>query len=192
MANPLSALSQWKILDNLRRSLVPVALMLLLLGSWLLFPEFGGIGTLVALAIIALPGLLAAVADGFRKPADLPWAMHLRGVAGSGGRQLGQIFLTLAFLPYDAFISLDAIGRTLLRQLVTHKRLLEWQTSQRLRTATRADLAGFYASMWIAPAVALLAGSLVVLLQPASGPWLCRSSASGWRLRGSPGGSASP
>jgi hypothetical protein len=38
--------------------------------------------------------------------------------AGSGrvgGRQLGQIFLTLAFLPYDAFISLDAIGRTLLR-----------------------------------------------------------------------------
>jgi len=170
MANPLSALSQWKILDNLRRSLVPVALMLLLLGSWLLFPEFGGIGTLVALAIIMLPGLLAAVANGFRKPADLPWAMHLRGVAGSCGRQLGQIFLTLAFLPYDTFISLDAIGRTLLRQLVTHRRLLEWQTSHDSEQATRADLAGFLASMWVAPAVALLAGSLVVLLQPGQWP----------------------
>jgi cellobiose phosphorylase len=170
MANPLSALSQWKILDNLRRSLVPVALMLLLLGSWLLFPEIGGLGSLVVLAIIMLPGLLAAVANGFLKPADLPWAMHLRGVAGSCGRQLGQILLTLAFLPYDTFISLDAVGRTLLRQLVTHRRLLEWQTSNDSERETRADLAGFLASMWIAPAVALLVGSLMVLLQPTKWP----------------------
>ena len=67
-----------------------------------------------------LPGGLSALANAFRKPADLPWALHLRGVAGSCGRQLGQIFLTLAFLPYDAFISLDAVGRTLLRLLVPH------------------------------------------------------------------------
>ncbi|MDO8597352.1 MAG: hypothetical protein Q7R45_12110, partial [Sulfuricaulis sp.] len=32
--NPLSALSQWKILDNLRRSLVPAALIVLLLLGW--------------------------------------------------------------------------------------------------------------------------------------------------------------
>jgi cyclic beta-1,2-glucan synthetase len=32
IANPLSVLSQWKIFDNLRRSLVPVALLLLMLG----------------------------------------------------------------------------------------------------------------------------------------------------------------
>jgi len=170
MANPLSALSQWKILDNLRRSLVPVALMLLLLGSWLLFPELGGFGSLLVLAIIMLPGLLAALANGLSRPADLPWSMHLRGVAGSCGRQLGQIFLTLAFLPYDAFVSLDAVGRTLLRQFVTHRRLLEWQTSNDSEQATRADLASFLASMWIAPAVALLAGALLFLLQPGQWP----------------------
>ena len=122
------------------------------------FPELGGLGSLLVLAIITLPGLLAALVNVFRKPADLPWAMHLRGVAGSGGRQLGQIFLTLAFLPYDAFISLDAIGRTLLRLLVTRKRLLEWQTSSDSERTTRADLAGFYATMWIAPVVALATG----------------------------------
>ena len=44
MANPLSVLSRWKIFDNLRRSLVPVALMLLMLGTWLLLPELGGLG----------------------------------------------------------------------------------------------------------------------------------------------------
>ena len=64
------------------------------------------------------PGMLVNM---FGKPADLPWAMHLRGVDGLCGRQLGQIFLALAFVPYDAFISLDAIGRTLLRLLVTRQ-----------------------------------------------------------------------
>ncbi len=167
IANPLSVLSQWKIFDNLRRSLVPVALMLLMLGAWLLSPELGGLGSLLVLSIITLPGLLAALVNVFRKPADLPWAMHLRGVAGSCGRQLGQIFLTLAFLPYDAFISLDAIGRTLLRLLVTHKRLLEWQTSSDSERTTRADLAGFYATMWIAPVVALATGLFLATMQPA-------------------------
>jgi cellobiose phosphorylase len=167
VANPLSVLSQWKIFDNLRRSLVPVALMLLMVGHWLLLPELGGLGTLLALAIITLPGLLSALVNLFGKPADLPWVMHLRGVAGSGGRQLGQIFLTLAFLPYDAFISLDAIGRTLLRLLVTHKRLLEWQTSGDSERTTRADFTGFYGTMWIAPVVALATGVFLAILQPA-------------------------
>jgi cyclic beta-1,2-glucan synthetase len=167
IANPLSVLSQWKILDNLRRSLVPVALMLLWLGNWLLLPELGGIGSLLVVSIITLPGLLSAFVSVFRKPADLPWGMNLRTVAGSYGRQLGQIFLTLAFLPYDAFISLDAIGRTLLRLLVTHKRLLEWQTSSDSERTTRADLTGFYVTMWIAPVVALAAGLFLAARQPA-------------------------
>ena len=187
MANPLSALSRWKIFDNLRRSLVPVALMLLILGNWLLVPELGSLGALLVLAIITLPGLLSTVVSVFRKPADLPWVRHLRGVTGSCGRQLGQLFLTLAFLPYDAFVSLDAVGRTLLRLLVTHKRLLEWQTSSDSEWATRgprrllchhvdrADrcsaewmLAGFAASKATAPGPAdprhLAGGSLDCLV----------------------------
>jgi len=167
IANPLSVLSQWKIFDNLRRSLVPVALVFLILGNWLLLPELGGFGLLLVVSIVTLPGLLAAVVNVFRKGADLPWGMHLRAVAGSCGRQFAQIFLTLAFLPYDAFISLDAIGRTLLRLLVTRKRLLEWQTSSDAERTTRSDLAGFYATMWIEPAVALAAGLFLAILQPA-------------------------
>jgi hypothetical protein len=40
-ANPLSALSLWKLFDNLRRSLVPAALTLLLLVAWARFPMPG-------------------------------------------------------------------------------------------------------------------------------------------------------
>jgi len=167
IANPLSGLSRWKIFDNLRRSLVPVGLMGLMLGGWLLLPERGGVGPLLVLAIVALPGLLAALVDVFRKPEDLPWAMHLEELAGSASRQLGQVFLTLAFLPYDALVSVDAIGRTLGRLLFTHKRLLEWQTSSDSERTTRADLAGFYATMWIAPLTGLATGISLAILQPA-------------------------
>ncbi|MGA3006477.1 MAG: glucoamylase family protein, partial [Opitutaceae bacterium] len=170
MANPLSLLSQWKIFDNLRRSLVPVALLLLLLGNWLILPELGGLGSLLVLSIVTLPGLLSALANVFCKPADLPWPMHLRAAAGPCGRQLGQILLALVFLPYDAFISLDAIGKTLLRLWVTHKRMLQWQTSGEAERAARAGLAGFHATMWIAPIVALASGVLLALFHPADSP----------------------
>ncbi len=170
IANPLSALSQWKIFDNLRRSLVPVALLVFLLGIWLLLPELGGVGLLLVLTLITLPGLLAALVNALRKPEDLPWAMHLAGVAATGGRQLGQIFLTLTFLPYDAFISLDAIGRTLLRVLVTRKKLLEWQTSGDSERTTPADLASFYSTMWIAPFIGVALGFLLATLHPAELP----------------------
>jgi cyclic beta-1,2-glucan synthetase len=85
IANPLSALSLWKIFDNLRRSLVPIGLMLFMLGSWLFLPEIGGYGALLVAAIITLPGLLAALVEALRKPHDLPWLMHLREVSGRAG-----------------------------------------------------------------------------------------------------------
>ncbi|MBL9208921.1 MAG: hypothetical protein JNL92_00550, partial [Opitutaceae bacterium] len=154
-ANPLSVLSQWKILDNLRRSLVPPALLLLLAGTWLLGPEIAGLGSLAVLALVIVPALLPALVGGVRKPADLPWAMHLRGAAGTCGRQAGQVALSLVFLPYEAFVSADAIVRTALRMLVTHRRLLEWRTSSEVERGARSGLGGFYRQMWSAPAVAV-------------------------------------
>ena len=188
ITNPLSALSLWKIFDNLRRSLVPVALVLFILGAWFLVPEIGGYGVLLVLAIITLPGLLAALVETLFKPHDLPWLIHLRGVSGSAGRHLGQVSLTFAFLPYDAFISLDAITRTLVRLIVTRKRLLEWRTSSDSENASRADLTGFHTTMWIAPALALAAGILLAIGQPAHLPyalpvlfiWLAAPSIAWW------------
>jgi hypothetical protein len=40
VANPISGLSRWKIFDNLRRSLVPIALAGLLILGWSALPEF--------------------------------------------------------------------------------------------------------------------------------------------------------
>jgi cyclic beta-1,2-glucan synthetase len=162
IANPLSGLSQWKIFDNLRRSLVPVALLLLLLGNWILLPQLGAIGILLVASILTLPTLLACGVDLFRKPPEVPVNLHMRGLFASCVRQLCQSLLTLVFLPYDAFICLDAIARTLFRLLITRKRLLEWQTSSEAERTARSGLGGFYTTMWIAPVVALACGGFLV------------------------------
>ena len=81
------------------------------------------------LAVVGTVPLLAALADLVRKPADLPLLTHLSVTANALGKQLAQFLFTLVFLPYEAYVSPDAIVRTLTRMLWTKKRLLEWKTS---------------------------------------------------------------
>ena len=74
-------------------------------------------------------------------------------------RYLAQAGLSLTFLPYEAFFSLDAVVRTGGRMLFTHRQLLEWRSSSSTRSSGTSDLAGFYQSMWIAPIVAIVLAS---------------------------------
>jgi hypothetical protein len=77
-----------------------------------------------------------------------------------------QAGLNLAFLPFEAFFSLDAVVRTGGRMLFTHKRLLEWNSSSSSRNSGKNDLAGFYQSMWVAPALAMAIASYLLFWRP--------------------------
>ena len=80
--NPLSALSQWKIFDNLRRSLVPAALTLLLLLGWTVLPH-AWLWTLVVVAILLLPSACAVILDLLRKPDEVLLRQHLAATASA-------------------------------------------------------------------------------------------------------------
>ena len=158
--NPLSALSQWKLLDNLRRSLVPAALTLLLLLGWTVLPH-AWLWTLVVVAILLLPLVSSVILDLLRKPDEVPLRQHFAATASVAGRHAAQAALELAFLPYEATVNLDAIARTAWRMLVTHRRRLEWNPSGAAETDRRrfddtggSELATSVKSMWIAPAIA--------------------------------------
>ena len=161
LANPLSPLSQWKIFDNLRRSLVPAALTLLLVFGWLEVPAFFG-WTLAGLAVLFLPALVTSSLSLVRKPREVLIDHHLASAARSAGRQLAQAAMTLACLPYEAFYSLDAILRTGGRLLFTRRRLLEWNPSSEIERKHKqdpdpgglAELVHGWGTMWIAPALA--------------------------------------
>ena len=162
--NPISALSRWKIADNLRRSLVPAALTaLLVLGLVLLSKPV--VWTLAVLGILLIPALLTAILSALSKPGDLRWPAHLVAAARAAGQRLTQALFALACLPYEAYFSLDAVVRTLWRLGISRRHLLEWTSSGDLEHK-RQGLAGFYRRMWIAPVLALIASAGLALNQP--------------------------
>ena len=158
--NPISVLGRWKILDNLRRSVVPCALTLLLLCGWLALPP-AWLWTEIVLGIVLIPALCMSLVAIYRKPGDLPLVPHLRHIAKSVCVSLTQAALTIVLLPYEAYFSLDAIVRTGVRMLVTRKRMLEWKTASDAEREGRGDLAESYRTMWFAP---VLAASTIVAL----------------------------
>jgi cellobiose phosphorylase len=163
--NPLSGLSRWKILDNLRRSLVPSALTLLLFLGWTaLSPAW--LWTLAVLGIFLIPPGVASLLDLFRKPGDVLPIQHLAATVRSAGRSMAQAAFTLACLPYEAFFSLDAIVRTAWRMWVSHKRLLEWNPSGDSDRHRGADLAASCRTMWIAPFMAAVTMVYLAISRP--------------------------
>ncbi len=167
--NVLSALSRWKIFDNLRRSLVAPALFGLLLLGWLLLarPAFW---SLVVLAVLLLPPLLDTTLAFARRTPGVPFTRHLALSGRDAARRGLQFIVGVAMLPREAAISLEAIVRTGWRVHVSRRHLLQWVASRRARDSTRPE-----PTRWLGPLVALLVGAWL-MATPATlaiaAPWL--------------------
>lgn len=131
--NPISFISRWKIVDNLRRSLVEPATFALLIAGWFFLPGGPKFWTLVTLALLFLPIyfrlVFALLRAAFKREATTARNAFTDFIASHAG-----ILLNIAFLAHQALVALDAIIRTIARSTVTHTRLLEWET------ATEAEL----------------------------------------------------
>ena len=180
LRNPLSALSRWKLFDNLRRSAVPAILVALLITGWMLLSNPTP-WTAVLVAIVLFTAVSASLLDLLRKPEDVLLRQHLRSAVRTAGRHLAHAFLTLTFLPYEAYFSLDAILRTNWRLLVSHRLLLEWKASGQTRpvaapgaddflgvaSGTPSDTFGSQLrNMWFSPVLALVVAGAVGILHP--------------------------
>ncbi|CAN5167090.1 hypothetical protein BH11PSE11_BH11PSE11_18230 [soil metagenome] len=154
MKNPLTALSRWKLFDNLRRSLVSTALVVLLVLSWTLLPNLA-FWTGSVLGILFLPSVLAVLQNLFDKSHDMLWRQHLVAALRSGRQHFYGVMVNLAFLPYEASYSLDAIARTLWRMLVSRKNMLEWNPSSVASRSSGSDLSSSLRAMWISPLIAV-------------------------------------
>lgn len=163
--NPLSAFSRWKILDNLRRSLVPAALLALLVLGWIAISQVLA-WTFAVLAVVLVPPLLASLPEMFRKPRDVLLDQHLRGVLHSSGQHFARVLLALAWLPHEALYSLDAITRTLWRMAISRRRLLQWNSSKEVERTSSNDLIGRFRSMWIGPLLAISIMLWLLLSRP--------------------------
>ena len=163
--NPISGLSRWKIFDNIRRSLVPVALTSLLLLGWIVLPS-SLFWTIAVSGIIVVPIFITSIWDIIRKPKDVILIHHIKNSV----RSIADIFIktlfTLICLPYEAFSNLMAIARTLWRMLITRKKLLEWNPSANEEIANPTSLHTSYSSMWIEPFLASVVFTYLAIYYP--------------------------
>ncbi|GAB6168348.1 glucoamylase family protein [Clostridium carnis] len=144
-SSKLSLLSKWKIFDNLRRSLVAPSLLIGLILTLTLFNGAGQIAVLLFLAII-IP-LVFTVTDFVVTPKN-----KLMGTFKS----LKQIILILSFIPYQAYLMIDAIIRTIYRTLISKKNLLQWKTASDVESSVVNTLSWYYKTMWISPAIGVV------------------------------------
>ncbi len=127
--NPLGLVSRWKILDNLRRSVIEIAIFVLLLAGWFFLPGSPRQWTQTVLVLLLLPTYVELLLAILRLPCTEE-PLHLIGQAVEDFIA-GQVnvLLLLIFLAYQALVTLDAVVRTLVRLTVTHRKLLEWETA---------------------------------------------------------------
>ncbi len=157
--NPISTISRWKILDNLRRSLVEPATMVLLVAGWLGLPGGPIYWTLVTLFLLFVPVFIQLL-FGIGRSLFSEQEGGATDVLAGFQQALFTTLLTLAFLPHQTMMAIDAIVRAMVRRFVTGQRLLEWETaaeaesSQRRTTAVDRYLA-------LTPVVSLLLAIVV-------------------------------
>jgi len=133
--NPISIISQWKILDNLRRSLVEPATFLLLVLGWLVLPGTPLFWTLATITILLVPAWLRCLFDLVRAVVQDKMAIARDAMSVLFATHV-SVFLTLTFLANQMLLSLDAVARALVRRMVTRERLLEWETAAEVEMGT--------------------------------------------------------
>ena len=178
--NTLPIIGRWKILDNLRRSLVAPTLLMLLVAGWTVLPgpRWFWTATVMGVAASQLLPVLARLLVGPGRAQSIP--VFLRNLRRDAATALAQMLLSLTFLAFHAFDTAHAIGVTIVRLVVTKRRLLEWETA----AATAARAAGvvgqrlrrFVAEMAASPIIAIAVALLIVAREraalPAAAPFL--------------------
>ncbi len=153
--NPLSILSQWKILDNLRRSLIAPILFALLLGSWFFLPTIHQEVGLLLLITMATGSIFSLFLTCIKKSKDLSFSIHGKECGNESLKQSAQFFLQIIFLPNMAILHLDAILRASYRLLVSKRRLLEWQTAGEVERSNENGLMESFRSLSFSPILVL-------------------------------------
>ena len=143
--NPLNKLSKFKILDNIRRSLVPIfSLLLVLIGLFLhannifffglicvLFPSILNLGDYIIFKKnepnVARKNMIRTISN---------WLVNtIRGI------------LEFLFLPSKAYKLLDAIIRSIYRMKVSKENLLEWTTAEEAEENAKCSIYYYYKNM---------------------------------------------
>ncbi len=161
--NQVNTIGRWKIFDNLRRSVLSLALMVMLIVG------FSGLTNihpawflLVALVAVASPIVFFIVGQLTKLPRfgkRYRYYMTLmRGMRVMVYRSLVQF----ALLPKEAWMYTDAAVRACWRMWVSHHDLLAWITSDEAAKSTKGTLDDYFKKFWFNYVASAILVALVV------------------------------
>ena len=151
-SSPLNLLSKYKIFDNLRRSLFEISTIIAfiylniigILYKKTIYPNI-----LLLSIIVIFPFILEMINKiMFKKEGEQKQKTFTPKITGIQGA-LYRLVITLACLPYKAYISLKSIVKTIYRMLISKVHLLEWTTSEEAEKQAKTSLASYYNQMSI-------------------------------------------
>ena len=161
---------RWKMLDNLRRTLIAPSAWLALVMGWLLPLPAALIWTSFVVVTFTIPTLMPFLIGFLPRRLGISKRSHLSAVGTDLALALSRVGFVITFLAHQAWIMVDAIARTLFRLLVTRRPMLEWVTEAQATLSPRLDLREIYVRMAGGVALAALAAACVVWA--ASDAWL--------------------
>ena len=164
--NRLPMISRWKILDNLRRSLVAPTVFLWLLAVWTIIPGSPLLWTLFVIFELAFAVFAHLQTNLLTHPKGVAWKNHFKSVFGDFRNNAVQVALSIVCLTHQAYLKIDAVTRTIYRKIISRKNLLEWMTAAQSEKDNPHDQASFLRLMWTAMLLAAVSFVLVLWLRP--------------------------
>ncbi|MGB3643117.1 MAG: glucoamylase family protein [Mesorhizobium sp.] len=158
------ALSRWKMIDNLRRSLTPIFWVMAAIAGWTLLP-FTQAAQWQALLILSLfmAPTFDIVNSVLPKSRDATARGHFSALVHDVAFGTAMVALKIVLMAHTAWMMGDAIIRTLYRLFISRKNLLEWRTASQAQKSGSNDFASYYAMMHGAVIVGLVGLAIPVL-----------------------------
>jgi cyclic beta-1,2-glucan synthetase len=163
-STPVKFIDTWKIIDNLFRSLLPPALLLLLVSAWLWLP--GGVTWWMAFALLApaVPIFTNVLNSVFSANQENYFVDILQNVK----IQFLRWLFAIIFLPFEALVAADAILVTLTRVYITRRNLLQWMSAAKSAVLSLGlkTVSNIWAEMIQSVLLVILLTVLVILFAP--------------------------
>jgi cyclic beta-1,2-glucan synthetase len=166
--NYLPPLARWKIADNLRRTLSPIAAFVALIVGWTLPPSAAAIWTGFILTALALPPMLGVLAGITSHDPETSLASHFKTLWRDSVHASGQALIELIHLADRAYVMGDAIVRVFYRRFVSRRRILEWTTAAQSKSTAASSISSHYTKMFGGVILAAVAAAFAIVV---SAPW---------------------
>lgn len=163
-ARGVTALGRWKMIDNLRRSLTPIAWFFASVLGWYFMSPLGAlIWQILLIFMLFVAPTLSLIRGIVPGSTDIVPRAHFHSLWTDVRDANAQVALRIVFIADSACMMTDAIVRSLYRLFVSRKMMLEWRTAASIQGSAQGSPADYYRQMWHAPVVALLALFLAAL-----------------------------